>query len=537
MTFDLDCADVETYKDAVWLPCLQLRPRRPARGAVVDENGNLIKNTMLLRHYSKSGVVLSDRPDLKDDPDVRTEVIVGAGEAGETMHRFEGGHIFGGYFFEHYGHFLLETLSRLWFFKSRPDKPVVWMSFENAAPQDWHLELLRSLGVENELLCINEQAEFAELIVPEAGYVISSRFWPRQVEALQLADRVAVVPGKKVWLSRTALKKGVFVNEVQVEWILEQAGWIVFRPEMHTVPEQVKMLSDAAHIAGVEGSAFHTMVMMFGMAGKVSIFSRVDESDFDLIAQTLGVSLERIKPISYSLPRYQNSWGNEFVSWWRDIDTVLEPLGVSRPNSQPVPLKKTLRNIVCSIANYYKVESFLELNPTNNCLAAEVACKLRIAVTENALYEVAKVKASGAMQFDISPDIFLTSGCIRKPLDLFCVRNYEDVSGLLLSFNCSLDSSHSNSIWVIEAGQDDLANRELLQMINETNPSLSIAWVKGSGVAVVWRGKRPFGLPNLRAFRRTDIGQTEAPEIPCMSLNEIARQIDGERQGMRNNAI
>lgn len=403
-------SEPEVVANAVWLPCRSKQPRRPAVGGVRRADGSFVEASLLLRHYFKSVDDIRDTKTLRQDKDVRTEVIVGVGQAGANQATLAGTHIFGGYFFDHYGHFLLETLSRLWFIKANPTFPVAWMKFDSAEEQQWHLDLLASLGVENPVLWLDEQTEFEKLIVPEPGYIIASRFWPEQASAMALAPETDMQSGKKVWLSRTRLKKGVTINENLVEQALQAAGWTIYHPQDDAVPDQVAMLADAEHIAGIEGSAFHTLILMPYFKGQVTIISRVAEMDFDLIARTNQTELTRVKPSTAHLPRYHNSWGNEFVSWWFNVDEILEAIGEKRSDEVESSAPLRLGNITKSLLSYYKASSFIELFAGANTVASDVVCRNRVSVSDGAQYNVPKSVALGVKQFDIAPDVFFASG-------------------------------------------------------------------------------------------------------------------------------
>ena len=78
--------------------------------------------------------------------------------------------IFAGYLFRHFGHFMLESLSRLWIVESFPDVPLVWVWAERYP--DWQSEILALLGVQNPAVFLTRPTQYRSVIVPEPGFVI-----------------------------------------------------------------------------------------------------------------------------------------------------------------------------------------------------------------------------------------------------------------------------------------------------------------------------------------------------------------------------
>ncbi len=70
----------------------------------------------------------------------------------ESMRIAKGRYIFAGYLFAHYGHCLLDSLSRLWLIKRYRKLPLVWLDVENTNNiNDMHYELFELLGIHNEM--------------------------------------------------------------------------------------------------------------------------------------------------------------------------------------------------------------------------------------------------------------------------------------------------------------------------------------------------------------------------------------------------
>jgi capsular polysaccharide biosynthesis protein len=61
----------------------------------------------------------------------------------------------------------------------------------------------------------------------------------------------------EIWLSRSRLHAGRsrIVEELAIESALAGAGWRIYRPQEHSVGDQLETLGTAAELAGFIGSA------------------------------------------------------------------------------------------------------------------------------------------------------------------------------------------------------------------------------------------------------------------------------------------
>jgi capsular polysaccharide biosynthesis protein len=216
--------------------------------------------------------------------------------------------IYGGRIVPHYGHFLLETLARAWAFNKYPEEDVYFHLFTEVEQnyslsnlKSWQQELLFAALIKPERIhFITELTYFDELIVPEAGYVISDYCHPQQAQALtgigqRLKSKVesASVP-KKIWLSRSGLKKARIAGEEDFENALQQEGFEIVYPEKLPIGEQVQIFEGKNIIAGFTGSAFHTLVLAESKETKVLHFSRIPNvsSNYQTCAQAKGIKAE-----------------------------------------------------------------------------------------------------------------------------------------------------------------------------------------------------------------------------------------------------
>lgn len=194
--------------------------------------------------------------------------------------RHGGTFLYGGVLFGHYGHFLMESLARAWAFERHPGLPVLWhvhAGHRDAGIAGWQGAILDLLGLGGRAhVLVRAPMRLERVLVPEPGSVLGRLFHP------QLAARLAVHrfapprPGRRVWLSRSALRKmgGKIEGEDRLEAVLAGQGWTIYHPQRDPIGAQLGTLGDADILAGFAGSAFHTLVLGAGIGARVVILAR-----------------------------------------------------------------------------------------------------------------------------------------------------------------------------------------------------------------------------------------------------------------------
>lgn len=226
----------------------------------------------------------------------RSRTINPTGSAGSPAERREGTFIYGGVLINQFGHFLLETLARCWAWRTRGAAPVVFHC-ERPVLLPWQAEVLAAFGLPPaEIVFVTRSIAFERLVVPQPGYVISSFFHADHMRTLAFAPS-RPVSGRKLWISRRRLGEGAlgtFENEPDLEALLQERGWTILHPQEHPFAEQIRCFAGAERIAGIEGSALHSIIHLRDFRGAVSIVprtpaGRLNSRNYGLIATTKGI--------------------------------------------------------------------------------------------------------------------------------------------------------------------------------------------------------------------------------------------------------
>lgn len=227
----------------------------PQKG-LLDESKNPIEDSYLIRNINNKKKIINVIPTYMD-----TKISLKNA-------------YYAGFKIDHFGHFLLEGIARLYNAKNSGIKDIIWISQNgNEKFSSWQLDILKLLKLDNlNHIVISKPTHIESLDINEPGYIISNKFSMQHSNFLSVYS-INKSTNRKLWLSRSKVTAG-WVNESEIEKILEQNGWEIFVPEDYSIEEQLKKILSSEIVAGVEGSAFHTLILAKNPNCKIIIFSR-----------------------------------------------------------------------------------------------------------------------------------------------------------------------------------------------------------------------------------------------------------------------
>lgn len=188
----------------------------------------------------------------------------------ETEHIPEA--VYCGWMFNHFGHFLIETVSRLWYCgRIDPNLPLIFHTSETVErtfARSAQAAVLRAVGAaEHRVVACRRRIKVDSLHVPwpaiEIRRQIYDLFYPfTQQLGQSIVSGLAAQSPRKVYLSRSKLDTGNrwLAGEPAVENIMTDLGFVIAHPESMGFPEQIALLQDCETICGFAGSAFHTLL-------------------------------------------------------------------------------------------------------------------------------------------------------------------------------------------------------------------------------------------------------------------------------------
>jgi hypothetical protein len=214
----------------------------------------------------------------------------------EEPERLAGRWLWGGVLHWHFGHFLTESLGRLWHLpevKGDLDG-VLWMvrheravldadRFVHLADKGFITGVFEHLGISTSHRVVINPLQVERLVVPAqlmmntngpliGGHAVFRNFVQRAAERVRSAEGKS---GGALYVSRAnQAGLGRFVLEEEIEAAFSAAGWSVLRPETLDVASQIAAYRAADRLVFAEGSAIHLYAMVARPEQQVAIITR-----------------------------------------------------------------------------------------------------------------------------------------------------------------------------------------------------------------------------------------------------------------------
>jgi hypothetical protein len=243
-------------------------------GLLHSDTFQLIEKAVLLR----SGKLSQTMP-------VATEKI-----AVSSLRKMEGHFLYGGLLLNNFGHFLLESLGRLWAYHlCKSFNPYIlfyapWGIPDYRRSKHFVNQLFKGFGIPVErIIFLTEMVQFKNVIVPEQKYGYGMCRTPDSTflqfvrsfkPGNQLFGRKSTAD--KVYVSRSQLPfgQGRPLGETLFENYLQANGYVVIYPEQLTIYEQVAIYSNAKKIVFCDGGAMYSCILLPDIRADIAIVAR-----------------------------------------------------------------------------------------------------------------------------------------------------------------------------------------------------------------------------------------------------------------------
>lgn len=221
----------------------------------------------------------------------------------ENLHNHGCGHdyiqvdsdvIYLGWVFPHYGHFLMESMSRLWFLENYNGNAKFLFNFYKnhdvfIKSKQWATQLLEKFGItEENIIYADKKYVMERLIIPSQSMILHSSVNVKAQSYIWSKIKESSGEGnfsKKIYLSRSQLLKDKrkLVNELEIEKIFSSFGFDIIYPEKLNLDQQIEIISQADVVSGPSGSALHNAAFM----KEGSLLMSLTTPDFCLLNEVL----------------------------------------------------------------------------------------------------------------------------------------------------------------------------------------------------------------------------------------------------------
>ena len=202
--------------------------------------------------------------------------------------------LYGGILYDHFGHALTETLSRLWALDHVDG--VTGILFIPIRPEmigTVAMAALSLMEIRYPLHAVTDPVQVEELIVPPqamgAGDLMGGspefRTFVRKSFGLR---RDPLLP-RRLYISRSRNRpeRGSFLGERRLESFLADEGYVIFPPQDHDLASQAVHYASAEAIVGPDGSPWHLVAYASALATRAAILKRRPGREWKMLAEHL----------------------------------------------------------------------------------------------------------------------------------------------------------------------------------------------------------------------------------------------------------
>jgi len=175
--------------------------------------------------------------------------------------------VFGGIIFGHFGHMILDGMTRLWYHTRIQNGNIKFVFVLQPGASSTHAErFLKLAGVNYEIL--RGPTQFQEVIVPDEAFYTGeggNKTWLSWFNWLKAKARDDVKHSserwtpEKIYLTRREFSADDGVGEIVYESFFKSLGYTVIAPEKLPLSSQIRHISNATHIATTMGTMAHML--------------------------------------------------------------------------------------------------------------------------------------------------------------------------------------------------------------------------------------------------------------------------------------
>ncbi len=225
-----------------------------ARGGIYTSRGEYLPCS----HHQRRGKVLAPSNPLSLNAD-------------KSLPLLPGRHIYLGWFFNHYGHFLLESLARCWpLLKAHDyDGYVFHLHIRAPGPSARLFEFFDLLEIpRDKLVFVTEDLRVETLHIPSQQAVLSRAMSPEMLRLYRHLGQTAWErlgqprSTSRLYISRRLLASNMrhACNEYRLEQHFRKQGYRILHPQLLRPTEQLARFHLCRRFAGLEGSGLHNVL-------------------------------------------------------------------------------------------------------------------------------------------------------------------------------------------------------------------------------------------------------------------------------------
>ncbi len=267
---------------------------------IYDQNRKIVIDSCVRRGFYKEKIVSEPPEYLPEKIEISPDYI-------------DSEVLFLGYYDDpHFGHWLTEGVSRLWYFLENSEKNFIFLTgnkmrhpltrllidFILRKETIW-MKGINAMGIKfNSFRYVSEPAKVKNIIIPQCSMYEESEIADKHIEVTKkianflTKNYIFNKNNQPVYLSRTKLVDPVstYIGEGQIERYCIDNNFRILYPEKMSLREQVIAFNEHDIFVGLIGSAFHS-VLFRGMSNKsINIYlgPKIFNENYKLIDKLMG---------------------------------------------------------------------------------------------------------------------------------------------------------------------------------------------------------------------------------------------------------
>lgn len=155
---------------------------------------------------------------------------------------------------------------------------------------------------------------------------------PPSPEYLDILSRNAAINldypagnNKRIYVSRAGQQRGIIAGEAYIEDFLNTRGYIVIRPENHTLREQLTLYQNASELIFSEGSALHALQLLGHLHCRIMVLVRRPNRRF--IQRILSSRTPEVRYVD-NISLFMPGLSSDGKSWQPTGISILDSLAI-----------------------------------------------------------------------------------------------------------------------------------------------------------------------------------------------------------------
>ncbi len=266
--------DVLICEQVIAFPLERGKEKRFAGGLVDSERFQLIEEAIDINYWNEP---YQEMPAIENEEDFVTQI--------PSIEKLV---FFGGRLNNHFGHFLLESLGRLWAYETfRQFDPYIFFYTHWGMPNyleksNFIHQVLSGFKIPHEkLIFANHPIRLRKVIIPcnKYGYSYVSVPEPVFLNFIRKFQFKQITPTgfenvDKIYVSRSKANRGRIIGESLFEEYLISEGYKIFYPEEFDLSQQLTVYKNARKIVFCAGSAAHACILLPDLQADVAVILR-----------------------------------------------------------------------------------------------------------------------------------------------------------------------------------------------------------------------------------------------------------------------